>query len=102
MSRDQLKIIVKNYASELKRNNFDFSNIFVFGSFVKGQTNKYSDIDIAVVSDKLKKFENYSTLWIAGSQVDSRIEPHGFTVKDFADRANPMASEIRRTGVQVV
>ena len=38
MSRDQLKIIVKNYASELKRNNFDFSNIFVFGSFVKGQT----------------------------------------------------------------
>ena len=34
--------------------------------------------------------------------VDTRIEPYGFTVSDFKDNANPMAHEIRKTGIRVV
>lgn len=34
--------------------------------------------------------------------VDTRIEPYGFTVSDFKDKANPMAHEIKKTGIRVV
>ena len=103
MSRVETKKIVKKYAQKLKEQNFPFSAIFPFGSFAQNKAGKWSDIDVAVVSDKLKKNwnKNEELLWKYTIGVDSRLEPIGFTKEDFADLGNPMVAEIRKYGVKV-
>lgn len=100
----QIKKIVKSYATELTKHNFKFSAIFLFGSNAKGKANEFSDIDIAVVSDKFKRnrHKNENTLWYLRRNIDSRIEPHAFTVEDFQNKADPMVHEIKTTGIQVI
>jgi predicted nucleotidyltransferase len=76
----------------------------LFGSYATGKANQWSDIDVAIISDKLKKDwnKNEDVLWKYTIGVDSRIEPIGFTVKDFQDECDPMVYEIKKTGIKIV
>ncbi len=102
-SKNEVKKIVKNYAKELEKNNFPFMAVYLFGSYVSGEPGKWSDIDVAVISDKLKRSreKNEILLWQTRRKVDSRIEPIGFTVKDFKNICDPMVAEIKKTGVRI-
>lgn len=104
MPKIKAEQIVKKYAKKLKEENYPFSAIYLFGSCAKGKAHKWSDIDVAVVSNKLKRSrdENRFLLWDMRLDVDTRIEPHGFTVKDFQDQCDPMAHEIKKTGIRIV
>ena len=104
MSKAEAKKIVREYAQKLKEKKFPFSAVFLFGSFAQNKAGKWSDIDVAVVSDKLKKNwnKNEEPLWKYTVGVDSRLEPIGFTKEDFADLGNPMVAEIRKYGIKVV
>lgn len=103
MSKINAKKIVKKYAEKLKEENYPFSAIYLFGSYAKGKAHKWSDIDIAVVSDKMKRNRDKGRflLWHIRRDVDSMIEPHGFTVKDFQNDNDPMVYEIKKTGVKI-
>lgn len=103
MSNIEAKRIVKKYAQTLRRARYPFYAMYLFGSQAHGTSRRWSDIDVAIVSNKLKKEteKNRLRLWNLRMKVDLRIEPHGFTVRDFQDDANPMAYEIRRTGTRV-
>ena len=103
MSNAETKKIVKKYAEKLKKENYPFSAVYLFGSYAKGKTNKWSDIDTAVISDRLKTDwnRNEDVLWKYAFGVDSRIEPIGFTVKDFEDINDPMVYEIKKTGIRI-
>ncbi|MDQ1284252.1 MAG: uncharacterized protein QG620_600 [Patescibacteria group bacterium] len=104
MSRTQAKEIVKKYARELKKAKYPFSAMYLFGSYAKGKPRKDSDIDVAVVSSELDKNWDKARfkLWHLTVNVDTRIEPHGFSPEDFKDYWNPMAHEIKKTGIRVV
>ena len=104
MSKTEAKKITKKYAEKLKQEKFPFLAIYLFGSHAKGKANKWSDIDIAVISDKFKRNndKNRWLLWNLTLDVDTRIEPHGFTKKDFSNEADPMAHEIKKTGIKIV
>ncbi|MBU4331828.1 nucleotidyltransferase domain-containing protein [Patescibacteria group bacterium] len=103
MSKTEAKKIVKNYAEKLKEQGYSFSAVYLFGSHVRDKANKWSDIDVAVVSDRLKRNidKNRFLLWKMRRDIDTRIEPHGFTIKDFQDECDPMAYEIRKTGIKI-
>jgi predicted nucleotidyltransferase len=75
---------------------------YVYGSQVKGTAVEWSDIDLAVVSPDFSAdlFQERLALMRLAAQIDDRIEPHPFTPEDFND-TDSLASEIRRTGVQV-
>lgn len=104
MSRTQAKKIVKNYVKKLEASNYPVSEAYLFGSYAKNQAHKDSDIDVAIISPKLcRNYEkNRSFLWLATIDIDLRIEPHGFTPKNFAKNTNPVAYEIRKTGIRIV
>jgi len=104
MSKVEAKKIVRNYAKKLREENYPFSAIYLFGSYAKGKAHKWSDIDVAIVSNKLKRNrdKNENLLWHIRRKVDSMIEPHSFTVKDFQDDSDPMVSEIKKTGIRIV
>ena len=103
MSKIKAKKIAKKYAEKLKAENYPFAAIYLFGSYANNNANKWSDIDVAVISDKLKKNwnKNEDTLWRYTIAVDSRIEPIGFTVKDFKNIFDPMVAEIKKTGIRI-
>ncbi len=81
--KDILKIVEK-YA-ELLKENMDVKGVYLFGSFVRGGFDEDSDIDVAVVSDEFNGDLVDDTLKLMKFRrnVDSRIEPHPFLVKDF-------------------
>ncbi len=104
MSKANAKKIVKEYVSKLKAEKYPFSAVYLFGSHARNKNSKWSDIDVAVISDKLKRdwWKNEMLLSHISLDVDSRIEPHGFTVKGFEDDSDPFVYEIKKTGVRVV
>jgi|SRR3989338_716204 len=103
MSKLEAKKIAKKYAAVLKKAHFPFRAIYLFGSFAKGKSHQWSDIDLAVVSSRFEKNcdKNRWFLWQIRMQVDTRIEPHGFAPKDFSNEEDPMAHEIRKTGIKI-
>src|SRR6056297_2689226 len=103
MSKAEVKKIIKKYSEKLKSEGFDFEEIYFFGSQADNKAGKWSDIDVAVISDKLKRNreENYLKLWDFRLEVDTRIEPHAFTVSEFKDNLNPMVFEIKKKGEKV-
>ncbi len=104
MSKTEVKKIIKNYAKVLRARNFPVSAIYLFGSQVNRKAHKWSDIDVAVITNKLKRNyeKNRSLLYRMRLEVDDRLEPHGFTEKDFRNNADPLAYEIRKTGVRII
>ncbi|MEA2065099.1 MAG: nucleotidyltransferase domain-containing protein [Patescibacteria group bacterium] len=63
-----------------------------------------SDIDVAVISEKLKRNrdKNENLLWHIRRKVDLIIEPYGFTKSDFQNKCDPIANEIKKTGIKII
>jgi len=103
MLKSEAKKIVRKYAKRLTEANYPFTAVYLFGSHATGQAREWSDIDVAVVSNKLKKDwnKNEELLWILKSDVDPRIEPLGFTEEDYEKGLDPMVAEVKKTGVRI-
>ncbi len=76
---------------------------YLFGSWVQGRANKWSDIDLAVVSPSFKgsRFDDRRKLYRAILEIDAGIEPHPYRPEDFND-SNPFVREILKTGIRIV
>lgn len=103
MSKNDAKKIVKKYAAALKKAKYPFFAVYLFGSYAKGNPRKDSDIDVAVFSREMDHDLDKARfkLWHLTRDVDIRIEPHGFSTKDFKDDWHPMVHEVKKTGVKI-
>ena len=83
--------------------DYSFSSIYLFGSTAKNKAHKWSDIDVATITNQLKKNydKNRFRLWELRRDVDDRIEPHPFTPEDFKNTVDPMVHEIKTTGIKI-
>ncbi|MHB1686697.1 MAG: nucleotidyltransferase domain-containing protein [Ignavibacteriaceae bacterium] len=82
-------------------------SLYLFGSYAKGENTKYSDIDVAIVSDDFEGIRFYDR-----QKVDQLImkpgiykkfldfEIHPFKTEDFSVD-NPFAEEIMKTGIKI-
>ncbi len=100
-SQSDIKAIISSFIN-LISDEFPLSSVYLFGSYAKGNPGEYSDIDIAVVSDKFEgiRFFDKKRLakYIIKSSVD--LEVHPFKTDDFNEE-NPFAKEIFNTGVRI-
>ena len=103
MSHDHVIKIVKTYSENLKSCGLTFDSVYLFGSYAKGNHKEWSDIDVAVISPKLREEtkKNRLLLWKSRRDIDLRIEPHGFTPEDWSNASDPLAYEVRSTGIMV-
>ena len=77
------------------------SKIILFGSYVKGNQSKDSDIDIAIIfADYDNRVDRQTELMKLTRNIDTRIEPHPFREKDF-NRTDPLVNEIVNYGMVV-
>lgn len=101
--KPSIQKIVQKYKSALQKSGVEFNQLVLFGSQINGRVHKWSDIDICVVSSKFGRdwMREETELKDLAMDVDVRIEPHPYSVKDFRVEEDPFAYEIRRTGVVV-
>ena len=76
MDRDTVIASLKSYKTLLSQ-HFSIQEMYLFGSYAKGDFNDDSDIDVAVVVDHLEGgyFDYTPKLWKLRRSIDIRIEP---------------------------
>jgi len=100
--RENIIDIVRNYGALLRKSNFPMpiDKMYLFGSYAKGNPQKDSDIDVALIVKKWKGnyFDVMPLLWKIRRDIDMRIEPHVIVPKeDYAGFLN----EIQQTGILI-
>lgn len=94
--------ILTDYTRLVQEKYPDLISVYVFGSYVKGNQNENSDIDLALIFKNLddsQRFDIQVELIILASQIDNRIEPHPVSYFDF-NSDNPFTAEIKNTGFE--
>lgn len=96
MDNESIIDLAKRY-SALVRQNFNTKHILLYGSYAKGTASRDSDIDIAVVVEKLNGdyLEEQSKLFKLRRSIDLRIEP--ILLEDGLDKSG-FLKEIMSTG----
>lgn len=101
-SQADINIIISKFI-ELVSGEYPLRAAYLFGSYANGGAKDYSDIDVALVSDKFEgsRFFDKKKLnkFILTTSID--LEIHPFKTEDFTED-NPFAAEIIRTGKRIV
>lgn len=86
----------------LKNSGLHLERVILFGSYAKGMENKWSDIDVALVSRDFSGIGFYDRKRVNPYliKIDSRIEPHPFKPEDF-NSDNPFVLEILERGIEI-
>ena len=99
---DEIEKIVRVFLDEImKRYHVDCA--YLFGSYAKGTQNRWSDIDLAVVSPEFSEdlFEERIVLMHLAAEVDTRIEPKPFRPDSFKP-IDPLVYEIQKHGIKLI
>jgi predicted nucleotidyltransferase len=88
---------VSNFLELLLQSGINFSKLILFGSRAKSTAKKWSDIDLAVVSDRDNARLMTTLLGLAG-RVSDRIEVVAVSEDRFACKYDALAGEIKKYG----
>lgn len=93
---------VRLYIEKLTRSGLHISKAYIFGSYAKGRADRWSDIDVAIVSPQISddRFEERIKLMELAIPIDDRLEPLPFSVHSFVDD-DPLVREIKKEGIQL-
>ncbi len=93
---EEITAIAKRYADLVKK-EINVDAIYLFGSFVNGNHDQDSDIDIAVITDDFTGdiIEDTLKLMKIRRKVDIRIEPHPLR------KNNPFTKEVMASGQRI-
>jgi predicted nucleotidyltransferase len=99
----QIKAIIDEYIILLRMNNIPIKNLYLFGSYAKGNNNEWSDIDLALVSDLFEgvRIKDKDKIRKFNLAISSSLEVLPFNPNDFTED-NPFAKEIIESGIRIV
>jgi predicted nucleotidyltransferase len=90
---------VRNYLKKVQKKGIVIRFGVVFGSQVTGQADRWSDIDLLVVSprfDGLRDRRDIDLMWRLAARTDSRIEPVPCGERQWKDDVSSAVVEIAR------
>jgi len=91
--------VARRFVRAIQRSGITLDAAYLYGSYVNGKPNEYSDIDVALVSKDLTGgIEDLKKIFPATHASDTRIENVRFHPRDFQDE-NPLVWEIKTTGI---
>ena len=98
MDKEQAIEIARRY-KKLVAEKLPLKALYIYGSYSKGTYHENSDIDIAVVVEKLSDnyFEDTPILWKLRRKISNLIEP----VLLIEDYNNPLYCDIMKTGTLI-
>lgn len=96
---------IQRYIHAVEEAGLEVSFVVLFGSQALGNTHKWSDIDLIVVSphfDGRRLREDTNLLWRTAARTDSRIEPVACGLQQWSDDTSSAIIEIaRREGQRI-
>jgi len=100
-NRYAIDIVNKYVSFLLNEQKLNLFQVFLFGSYAKNKQTQDSDIDVAIVFQKLdNRLDMQLKLMKWRRNFDLSIEPHPFDKSDF-NVNNPFAYEILTTGLNL-
>ncbi|MDR2556550.1 MAG: nucleotidyltransferase domain-containing protein [Bacteroidales bacterium] len=98
MDKEQVIELARTYKEVISK-KIPVTELFLYGSYSKGNYNDDSDVDIAVIVDKLSDnyLEDATFLWRTSREINSLIEPVLLT----ADSVSPLYYDIKNTGIRI-
>ena len=106
LTRNTAIEILKDFIKECADKNIFFKKVILFGSTVTGNTHEYSDIDVALVSDRftgniLTDIHLISPIMVADKKFYI-IEPKTFSTKEDEEGIDPFFEDIiKKTGIEI-
>jgi uncharacterized protein len=92
----------KAFVQAILAKGFPLKKAILFGSFARNQQNKWSDIDLALVSDEFTGVGYFDLQHFVDVKVSSTrftpIEAHTFPTEYF-EKGDPFIAEIKKTGI---
>lgn len=103
MVAKKIEEIAKKYVEAVRARHINVEKAFLFGSYAKNKANKWSDIDIAIISPDFGKggYLNESLLLMEiRREVNSLISPEPYSVEEYnkAKKGDFLYDEILRKG----
>ena len=92
---------ISDYLTECNRLGVHFKRVILFGSYARNTAHKWSDIDLALVSDDFTDmgWDDRNKITRANIKfVD--IEPHIYNTSYF-EEGDPFIEEIKKTGEEI-
>jgi len=98
----RLNKTIYKFLKEIQK-KYKLDAAYLYGSFAKGTFNKWSDIDIAIISPDFSDnpFEDRLLLMQLAATIDDRLEPRPFKRGAFNPN-DPLVYEIQKTGIQLI
>lgn len=93
---------IKSFLQKLRNAGYHISRAYIFGSYVSGKIDEWSDIDVVVVSPQISddRFEERIRLTEIALSIDDRIEPLPFSIEGFNDD-DPLVRQIKNQGILI-
>lgn len=94
--------VIEEYIRELGK-QIPIQKVILFGSYAKGTTHKYSDVDIAIFSDYFKDMSRVDGIYfllLTAMDYDIDIEPQPFTMDEYHEPVG-LVEEILKTGIEL-
>lgn len=104
------KVQIKNLVKEIvEQSQIPIETVYLFGSYAYGKPSKYSDIDLAFISDKFKGKNSIKRIgilldliWRVKPALPIGIEPLGFTPQEIKKASKwDIAGEIKEKGIKI-
>jgi len=94
---------IRLFLDKLRDQGIVISKAYLFGSFVTGKTDQWSDIDLAIVSPQIgpDRFEERVRLTELAVSVDERLEPLPFHPDSFGED-DPFIRKIIHEGLPIL
>jgi len=99
----KIENLIKEYLSLLQTHNIPINQAILFGSYAKGNYSKWSDIDLALVSEIFEgnRIKDRGKIRRITLSFSSNIEVLPFRPQDF-NTNDPFVKEIIETGIKII
>jgi predicted nucleotidyltransferase len=104
-SASEIKIILRRYKSELRKDRIRVTKMVLYGSYARGKARPHSDIDVIVISPDLKRFSTLKRqeyLAIKTMDMNAPLEVIGYTPEEFNKSIDTAFGQIIRETGQIV
>ena len=105
-SRAKVRKITNDFIKRLRRNGLPIDKAYLFGSYAWGRPSSVSDIDMAIISPKFKRWNDIKRIKVLSDiaryvypNLEVEIDAIGFTHEELENASYfDLAGEIRQKG----
>ena len=95
--------VINSYIQTLRADHLPIEHVFLFGSYAKGTSRQWSDVDLCVISTKFSDYIDAIQYLLSKRKLNLRfpIEPIGLHPEDLKSNT-ALIREIKNTGIRIV